>query len=66
MIRIRAALVVLLVIVSVDSHDCTRYNLNPSDQLLIDIMQHYLHSSRKAECKVPHTPNGKRTLIYIF
>ncbi|VDI48021.1 Hypothetical predicted protein, partial [Mytilus galloprovincialis] len=36
-------------------HDCTKYSLTPSDQSLIDMMKHYLHTSRKADC--PVTPS---------
>ncbi|VDI48020.1 Hypothetical predicted protein [Mytilus galloprovincialis] len=46
------ATVIVAFVVSVFGHDCTKYNLTPSDQSLIDMMKHYLHTSRKADCSV--------------
>ncbi|CAG2245119.1 CES2 [Mytilus edulis] len=46
------ATVIVALIVSAYGHDCTKYSLTPSDQSLIDMMKHYLHTSRKADCPV--------------
>ncbi|XP_063418867.1 short-chain collagen C4-like [Mytilus trossulus] len=44
-------------IVLVQCHDCKDYDLSASDQSLVDMMKHYLHTSRKEEC----TPGGKQS-----
>ncbi|XP_052063605.1 short-chain collagen C4-like isoform X1 [Mytilus californianus] len=49
------ATVIVAFVVSAYGHDCTKYSLTPSDQSLIDMMKHYLHTSRKADC--PLTPS---------
>ncbi|XP_052063610.1 short-chain collagen C4-like [Mytilus californianus] len=49
------AITIVAFVVSVYGHDCTKYSLTPSDQSLIDMMKHYLHTSRKADC--PVTPS---------
>ncbi|XP_063439982.1 short-chain collagen C4-like [Mytilus trossulus] len=49
------ATVIVAFVVSVYGHDCTKYSLTPSDQSIIDMMKHYLHTSRKADC--PVTPS---------
>ncbi|XP_052066715.1 uncharacterized protein LOC127706249 [Mytilus californianus] len=38
------------VVVIVQNHECKDYVLSASDQSLIDMMKHYLHTSRKEEC----------------
>ncbi|XP_063442191.1 short-chain collagen C4-like [Mytilus trossulus] len=48
------AIAIVAIVVCAYGHDCTKYNLTPSDQSLIDMMKHYLHTSRKADC--PLTP----------
>ncbi|XP_076110832.1 uncharacterized protein LOC143079401 isoform X1 [Mytilus galloprovincialis] len=49
------ATVIVAFVVSTYGHDCTKYSLTPSDQSIIDMMKHYLHTSRKADC--PVTPS---------
>ncbi|XP_063442190.1 short-chain collagen C4-like [Mytilus trossulus] len=49
------ATVTVALVVCAYGHDCTKYSLTPSDQSLIDMMKHYLHTSRKADC--PVTPS---------
>ncbi|CAG2211554.1 unnamed protein product [Mytilus edulis] len=49
------ATVIVAFVVYAYGHDCTKYSLTPSDQSLIDMMKHYLHTSRKADC--PVTPS---------
>ncbi|VDI73846.1 Hypothetical predicted protein, partial [Mytilus galloprovincialis] len=46
------ATVIVAFVVSTYGHDCTKYSLTPSDQSIIDMMKHYLHTSRKADCPV--------------
>ncbi|XP_063398917.1 short-chain collagen C4-like [Mytilus trossulus] len=42
--------VLATVIIVVYSHDCKDYDLSASDQSLVDMMKHYLHTSRKETC----------------
>ncbi|OPL33918.1 hypothetical protein AM593_02678, partial [Mytilus galloprovincialis] len=42
--------VLVTVIIVVYSHDCKDYDLSASDQSLVDMMKHYLYTSRKEEC----------------
>ncbi|XP_076110831.1 short-chain collagen C4-like [Mytilus galloprovincialis] len=49
------ATVIAAFVVTVYGHDCKEYNLTPLDQSLIDMMKHYLHTFRKADC--PVTPS---------
>jgi hypothetical protein len=36
--------------VAVYGHECKDFKLSASDQSVIDMMKHYLHTSRKTEC----------------
>ncbi|OPL21556.1 hypothetical protein AM593_01109, partial [Mytilus galloprovincialis] len=49
------ATVIIAIVVGVYGNDCKEYNLTPSDQSLIDMMKHYLHTSRKADIPVQHS-----------
>ncbi|XP_071119843.1 short-chain collagen C4-like [Mytilus edulis] len=42
--------VLAIVLLGVHNHECKDYNLSASDQSLIDMMKHYLHTSRREEC----------------
>ncbi|CAC5422215.1 unnamed protein product [Mytilus coruscus] len=55
MLTFSFATVIVAFVVSAYGHDCKEYILTPSDQSLIDMMKHYLHTSRKADC--PVTPS---------
>ncbi|VDI60490.1 Hypothetical predicted protein [Mytilus galloprovincialis] len=46
-------IVLSAVVMNVQNHECKDYDLSASDQSLIDMMQHYLHNSRKDECPPP-------------
>ena len=35
---------------TVNGRKCTDFRLSASDQSVIDMMKHYLHTSRKTEC----------------
>jgi hypothetical protein len=37
-------------VIAVDCHECKNFKLSDSDQSVIDMMKHYLHTSRKTEC----------------
>ncbi|XP_071119834.1 short-chain collagen C4-like [Mytilus edulis] len=43
-------IVLATVILVVYSHECKDYDLSDSDQSLVDMMKHYLHTLRKGEC----------------
>ncbi|CAG2246887.1 unnamed protein product [Mytilus edulis] len=43
-------IVLAIVLLGVHNHECKNYNLSASDQSLIDMMKHYLHTSRREEC----------------
>ncbi|CAG2203993.1 unnamed protein product [Mytilus edulis] len=43
-------IVLATVVIVVQNHECKDYVLSSSDQSLIDMMKHYLHTSRKEEC----------------
>ncbi|CAC5367412.1 unnamed protein product [Mytilus coruscus] len=45
--------VLATVIMNVENHECKNYVLSASDQSLIDMMKHYLHTSRKDKCPPP-------------
>ncbi|CAC5363173.1 unnamed protein product [Mytilus coruscus] len=52
------------VIIKVENHKCKDYTLSASDQSLIDMMKHYLHTSRKDECSPPSkTSNAGVTYV---
>ncbi|CAC5384863.1 unnamed protein product [Mytilus coruscus] len=45
------ALTLAALTVLVQCHDCKDYDLSASDQSLVDMMKHYLHTSRKEDCQ---------------
>ncbi|CAC5404807.1 unnamed protein product [Mytilus coruscus] len=53
------ATVIIAFVVGDYGHDCSKYSLTPSDQSLVDMMKHYLHTSRKAECPVTPSQQDK-------
>ncbi|CAC5404809.1 unnamed protein product [Mytilus coruscus] len=53
------ATVIVAFVVSAYGHDCTKYSLTPSDQSLIDMMKHYLLTSRKADCPLTPSQHGQ-------
>ena len=42
--------IVLTLVVAVYGHKCEDIKLSAADQSVIDMMEHYLHTSRKTEC----------------
>ncbi|XP_052064598.1 short-chain collagen C4-like [Mytilus californianus] len=58
------AIVLATVIMNAENHECKNYVLSASDQSLIDMMEHYLHTSRKEECPPPiKTSNSGVTYV---
>jgi len=45
-----STVIIVLTFVAVDDHECKDFKLSASDQYVIDMMKHYLHTSRKTEC----------------
>ena len=43
-------LIILTYFVAAYGHECKDFKLSASDQSVIDMMKHYLHTSRKTEC----------------
>ena len=43
-------IITLTFVVAVYGHECKDFKLSASDQSVIDMMKHYLHTSRKTEC----------------
>jgi hypothetical protein len=42
--------IILTFVVAVYGHECKDFKLWASDQSVIDMMKHYLHTSRKTAC----------------
>ena len=47
---VSTVIIVLTFVVVVYGHECKDFKLSASDQSVIDMMKHYLHTSRKTEC----------------
>ena len=47
---VSTVIITLTFVVAVYGHECKDFNLSASDQSVIDMMKHYLHTSRKTEC----------------
>ena len=47
---ISTVFIILTFVVDVYGHECKDFKLSASDQSVIDMMKHYLHTSRKTEC----------------
>jgi len=45
-------------IFAVYGHECKDFKLSVSDQSVIDMMKHYLHTSRKTECSDNNLSNA--------
>jgi len=43
-------IIMLTCVIAVYGNKCTDIKLSASDQSVIDMMKHYLHTSRKTEC----------------
>ena len=47
---VSTVIIFLTFVLVVYGHKCTDIKLSAADQSVIDMMKHYLHTSRKAEC----------------
>ena len=47
---VSTVIITLTFVVAVYGHECKDFQLSASDQSVIDMMKHYLHTSRKTEC----------------
>ena len=54
--------IIILTFVVAYGHECKDFKLSASDQSVIDMMKHYLHTSRKTECSDEKLDTG---IIYI-
>ena len=45
-----STVIIILTFVVAYGHECKDFKLSASDQSVIDMMKHYLHTSRKTEC----------------
>jgi hypothetical protein len=43
-------IIILTCVIAVYGHECKEFKLSAADQSVIDMMKHYLHTSRKTEC----------------
>ena len=47
---VSTVIIVLTFVIAVYGDECKDFKLSASDQSVIDMMRHYLHTSRKTEC----------------
>ena len=47
---VSTVIIILTFVVAVYGHECKDLKLSASDHSVIDMMKHYLHTSRKTEC----------------
>jgi hypothetical protein len=47
---VSTVIIVLTFVIAVYGDECKDFKLSASDQSVIDMMKHYLHTSRKTEC----------------
>jgi hypothetical protein len=47
---VSTVVIILTIVVAVYGHECKDFKLSASDQSVIDMMKHYLHTSRKTKC----------------
>ena len=45
-----STVIIILTFVVAYGHECKDFKLSASDQSVIDMMKHYLHTSRKTAC----------------
>ena len=66
---VSTVVIILTFAVAVYGHECKDFNLSASDQSVIDMMKHYLFTSRQAECsdnKLSNTFKFKFQILNIF
>jgi hypothetical protein len=47
---VSTVIITLTFVLAVYGHECKDFQLSSSDQSVIDMMKHYLHTPRKTEC----------------
>ena len=47
---VSTVIIILTCVIAVYGHECKEFKLSAADQSVIDMMKHYLHTSRKMEC----------------
>ena len=47
---VSTVILIMTLAIAVYCHECKDFKLSASDQSVIDMMKHYLHTSRKTEC----------------
>jgi hypothetical protein len=47
---VSTVITILTFVSAVYGHECKDFKLSAADQSVIDMMKHYLHTSRKTEC----------------
>ena len=47
---VSTVIIILTCVIAVYGHECKEFKLSAADQSVIDMMKHYLHTSRKTEC----------------
>jgi hypothetical protein len=47
---VSTVVIILTFVVAVYGHECKDFKLSASDQSVIDMMKHYLYTSRQTEC----------------
>jgi hypothetical protein len=60
---VSTVIITLTFVVAVYGHECKDFQLSASDQSVIDMMKHYLHTSRKTECSDGKL--GKLSIVYF-
>ena len=60
---VSTVIITLTFVVAVSGHECKDFQLSASDQSVIDMMKHYLHTSRKTECSDGKL--GKLSIVYF-
>jgi hypothetical protein len=58
---VSTVIITLTFVVAVYGHECKDFQLSSSDQSVIDMMKHYLHTSRKTECS-----DGVLPSVYMY
>ena len=47
---VSTVIIILTFVVVAYGHECNDFKLLATDQSVVDMMKHYLHTSRKTEC----------------
>jgi hypothetical protein len=47
---VSTVIIILTFVVVAYGHECNDFKLSAADQSVVDMMKHYLHTSRKTEC----------------